>query len=333
METHTISQQWEDKSSKQHFKMIDIGKKKESARRAIAKGTIHLGPKAFAAIINGTNPKGDVLSIAEVAGITAAKQTSSIIPLCHPITLENVSIKCDPDEHSFSVHVYCDVSATAKTGVEMEALSGVNGALLTIYDLSKAVDPSMTISNIQLQFKKGGKGGIFALSEISNPEAGFKLSGYTSSVITLSDRVSHKKCSDVSGQIIVNFLEKHESKIIDYSKIPDDQILLTEKIQSAVKKDSNLIFTTGGTGLGPKDNTIDTLKKISTREIPGFGELLRREGANKTIYSWLSRSSAFQLKQSLIIALPGSPKAVQEGLESLKQLLPHAIKIIRGGSH
>ena len=131
------------------FRMIDVGAKQPTRRRAVAQGTIHLGERAFQAVRRGTNPKGDVLALAEVAGIMATKRTADPIPLCHPLPLDSVRVHCDLDEAKLAVTVSCEAATVAKTGVEMEALCGVNGALLAIYDLSKAVDPVLSISDIR----------------------------------------------------------------------------------------------------------------------------------------------------------------------------------------
>ena len=143
----------------QRFHMIDVGEKAPTHRRALARGRIQMNREAFEAIKHGKNPKGDVLAQAEVAGILAAKRTSELIPLCHPLPLDQVLVRFELVEEACSVIASCEASATAKTGVEMEALCGVSGALLAIYDLTKAVDAALTISDIHLSVKEGGKSG------------------------------------------------------------------------------------------------------------------------------------------------------------------------------
>ena len=123
--------------SKRAFHMIDVSKKPETRRRAIAEGRITMSKEAFLCVKEDKLPKGNPLALAEAAGVMAAKRTPELIPLCHPLGLEKVSIRTALDESSNSVIVQCIALATAKTGVEMEALSGVNAALLTIYDLVK----------------------------------------------------------------------------------------------------------------------------------------------------------------------------------------------------
>lgn len=141
------------------FHMIDVGEKAATKRRAVARGRIHMCREAFDAIRRGTNPKGDVLAQAEVAGMLAAKRTADLIPLCHPLPLDQVSVRFEMDDATSSIVAFCEASATAKTGVEMEALQGASGALLAVYDLTKVIDPALTISEIRLIIKEGGKSG------------------------------------------------------------------------------------------------------------------------------------------------------------------------------
>jgi cyclic pyranopterin phosphate synthase len=139
--------------------MIDVGEKAPTRRRALASGRIRMSRAAFEALRDGKNPKGDVLAQGEVAGMLAAKRTAELVPLCHPLALDQVQVWFELDEATSSVLASCEASATARTGVEMEALHGVSGALLAVYDLSKAVDPVLVISDIHLSVKEGGKSG------------------------------------------------------------------------------------------------------------------------------------------------------------------------------
>ena len=143
------------------YKMVDVSNKAVTHRRALAVGEIILGQKVIEMIKNKKMPKGDPLSIAEVSGINGVKKTSELIPLCHPLSLDHISLHTEINEKKYSIVVYCLVSANSKTGVEMEALSGVNSALLTIYDLSKIVEPNLKITNTKLLIKSGGKKGLW----------------------------------------------------------------------------------------------------------------------------------------------------------------------------
>lgn len=146
-------------STSQRLEMVDVGEKLPTRRRAVALGRIRMSRASFEAIQRGTNPKGDVLAQAEVAGILGAKRTSDLVPLCHPLGLEQVVVRFRLDPDTSSVVASCRATTTAKTGVEMEALCGVSAALLAIYDLAKAVDPVLAISDVHVVTKEGGKSG------------------------------------------------------------------------------------------------------------------------------------------------------------------------------
>ncbi len=143
------------------YKMVDVSDKAITHRKALASGEILLSSKIIDMIKSKKMPKGDPLSIAEVAGINGVKKTSELIPLCHSLSLDHISLHTEINDEKNSVIVYCLVSANSKTGVEMEALSGVNSALLAIYDLSKIVEPNLKITNTKLLVKSGGKKGLW----------------------------------------------------------------------------------------------------------------------------------------------------------------------------
>ena len=143
------------------YKMVDVSDKAVTHRKALAVGEIILGSTVIEMIKNKTMPKGDPLTIAEVSGINGVKKTSELIPLCHLLSLDHISLYTEINDKNHSVVVYCLVSAHSKTGVEMEALSGVNCALLAIYDLSKIVEPNLKITNTKLLVKFGGKKGLW----------------------------------------------------------------------------------------------------------------------------------------------------------------------------
>ncbi|ACT49134.1 cyclic pyranopterin monophosphate synthase MoaC [Methylotenera mobilis] len=139
--------------------MVDIGEKAETHRIAIASGHISMLPATLALIQSGTSKKGDVLGIARIAAIQAAKKTSDLIPLCHPIFLTRIAVSFDVDEALSSINCTVTTETYGKTGVEMEALTAVSACLLTIYDMCKAVDRGMVIADIKLLEKQGGKSG------------------------------------------------------------------------------------------------------------------------------------------------------------------------------
>ena len=144
-------------------RMVDVGGKPESARSASAEGRIRMAPATLEAVREGSGPKGDVLAAARIAGIMAAKKTGELIPLCHPLALDAVSVEFGFEEDG--VRVTATAALTGRTGVEMEALAAVSVALLTIYDMAKALEKSMTIEGVRLLAKTGGKSGDWRASE------------------------------------------------------------------------------------------------------------------------------------------------------------------------
>ena len=141
--------------------MVDVSEKNITKRTAIAQGTIKVSPDVMEAVLGRKIKKGDVFTVAQVAGIMGTKRTSDLIPMCHPLSLTNAKVRFDVDEAACEITAYCTAVTEGKTGVEMEALTGVSVTLLTIYDMCKAIDKRMTISNIHLVEKTGGKSGDF----------------------------------------------------------------------------------------------------------------------------------------------------------------------------
>ncbi len=150
-----------DSSGQVH--MVDVSEKASTERIAIAKGTVKMKPETLEVIEKGQAAKGDVLALAQTAGIMAAKKTPELIPLCHPLRITNVSVVFSMDKKSSAIDITATVKAAEKTGVEMEALTAVSVSALTIYDMCKAVDRGMTIENIRLVKKTGGKSGTITL--------------------------------------------------------------------------------------------------------------------------------------------------------------------------
>lgn len=360
-----------------YFKMVDVGAKTATSRRAQAQGRICLTPNAMQALVDLQNPKGNVLALAESAGIMAAKNVAQLLPLCHPLAIEQVRVYFELEPAHHSVVAFCEVAVTAKTGAEMEALAGVNGALLCIYDLSKAVDPVLKITDIRLNLKSGGKSGDWRHPEFESsppeslglspagaessaaksnsasssltaveatisapasapPLAGPKLylQGVEVVALTISDRASLGLVEDRSGLVLREIIESAGGKILKSQIVSDDREKIKDAFRSlAIETSARLIIATGGTGLSSRDVTPEALTEVCERIIPGFGELLRADGAKHIHTAWLSRAVAGTLNGRILIALPGSPKAVKEGLDVLLPLLPHALHTMQGGNH
>jgi cyclic pyranopterin phosphate synthase len=150
--------------------MVDVSAKEPSRRVARASGAIRMRDDALSALVRGELPKGDAFAVARVAGIQAAKRTPDLVPLCHPLPLDHVSVDIVPDESLPGVRVRSEIVVTARTGAEMEALAAVTGALLSIYDMAKSLDHAMSIEAIRLESKAGGRSGDWSRSAAS-PES------------------------------------------------------------------------------------------------------------------------------------------------------------------
>ena len=146
--------------------MVDISDKADTQRKAVAAGRINMSSEALAAVYDQTAPKGDVLAAARIAGIMAVKKTPELIPLCHILELSRVTVDFAKSDDGSGIDCVCEVSLTGKTGAEMEALTGVSVALLTIYDMCKAIDKAMEITDIRLLSKSGGKSGDYVRSDV-----------------------------------------------------------------------------------------------------------------------------------------------------------------------
>lgn len=152
--------------------MVDVGRKPESARTATAEGILVMTPETLAALRDGRTPKGDPLLVAQIAGIQAAKRTAELIPLCHTLPLSSVDVRLEPDDALPGVRATATVRVVARTGVEMEALTAVSVALLTVYDMLKALDRGMRLESIRLLHKAGGRSGEWDVDATARDAAG-----------------------------------------------------------------------------------------------------------------------------------------------------------------
>ncbi len=320
--------------------MVDTGAKVPTHRVCIAAGRLLAAPETLLAIEAGRLPKGNALPLAEAAGITAVKKTSDLLPLCHPLPIDAALIRFEFEPRS--IRVFCEVRAHAKTGVEMEALSGVTAALLCLYDLAKGVDPVLELSDIHLLEKTGGKSGHWLHPDADGKARGKSddfsenaaFQGVRAFVITLSDRCSRGEQEDRSGPRLVRQIQALGGEVIGTRILPDDAGALAATVEEVFSgHEGILLLTTGGTGVGPRDITPETFARLGGKLVPGFGERMRRIGERHTPLAALSRGEAYALNGHLAVCLPGSEKGASESLEALLPLLPHTLKILRGGNH
>lgn len=322
------------------FHMADVRRKRVTARRAVAAGELAAG-SAYDDIVERRLPKGDAIAMAEIAGLQGAKNASQLMPLCHPLPLEYIELRCEPVAERQAIRVYCEVATFARTGVEMEALAGVSAALLTLYDLAKPVQPALTIGGVRLLFKEGGKKGVWfhpegmsdAEREHYRPRGPARLEGVPAVVITLSDRASRGDCEDASGPLLVERLHALGAVIGPAELRPDEPEPLAARLRELATSGTRLVLCTGGTGLGPRDRTPEALALVADRHVAGIGELFRSESSQHTRLAWLSRADAVLVSETLVIALPGSAKAVAQGMDILAPILAHALDMVAGGGH
>ncbi len=302
--------------------MKDVSNKFESLRTAWAIARVWAKPETLNLVRENKVPKGNVIEIAKTAGILAAKRTSELIPLCHPIPLDYVEMEISVTKEEMVVE--SSVKAVWKTGVEMEALTAVTVAALTIYDMLKPLDDSIEIQSIKLSRKTGG-----ITDFIESFQTPLKAA-----VLVLSTSTFEGKRKDKSGKIIVERLKEQPVEVVKYEILPDDEEKIRAELLNLVEKEKvDLILTTGGTGLGPSDVTVEATRKVIEKEVPGIVEAARAFGQKRTPYSMLSRGLAGVKGKTLIINLPGSSNGTRESLDCLLPAVLHAFKMIWGGGH
>ncbi len=325
------------------YSMINISEKLNTKRTAMAKGDIFLDTNTFELIAHKKLSKGDAISLAEIAGIMAAKRTADTIPLCHPLILDSIEMHFLLNANSNSITAYSFIQCFAKTGAEIEALFAVQTALLCIYDLAKAHTTDLKISEIEVIYKDGGKNNYNNLLEkipekflkyITKNNINNSLFKNINFVIgTISDRASKKIYEDLSGNYLNKFINENGGNVCATFIIPDESKQIEQNITKYSNEKQYIIITTGGTGFSKRDITPDTLENICTREHYGIGEYFRKYGSQFTHLSYFSRSAVYEVDKSIVICLPGSLKAVQELSQPLAEIVPHIYSLIKGEFH
>ena len=301
--------------------MIDISGKIETLRTAVAESRVIAKKETIDRAVRGDTPKGDVLNVARAAAVLAVKKTPELIPYCHPLSIDSVKVDFDPRETEIIIRV--EAKCVGKTGIEMEALMGAMIAALNIYDMMKGIDKEVVIGETRLIEKHGGKSDF----EETFPKP------FSAAVLVTSDSVSAGKKSDKSGKMIVDSMKKFQVDVRHYEIVPDEKEEIRRKILGWVESGIQLILTTGGTGLGPRDITVEAVRGIVERDAPGIAEAMRSYGQRRTPYAMLSRCVVGVRGGTLIITLPGSSNGVKEGIAALFPNVLHAFKMMRGMGH
>ena len=309
-------------------RMVDVGAKPVTARRAVAAATVRMRPDVLAALVDARGPKGDAFVTARLAGIGAAKRTSELIPLCHPLPLDRVDVELTPDGSSGAVDIRAEARATARTGVEMEALTAVSVAALTLYDMAKALQRDIVIDSVRLIEKSGGRSGYYATG--ANPEP----ARHEAVVVTCSNRSAAGERDDASGPALVAGLSTAGFDVASEPiVVRDDEDEIAALLARLADAGHRLILTTGGTGLTPADVTPAATRRVIDREAPGLAELMRAAGLSHTPMAALSRGIVGARGGALIANLPGSPSGARESLDALLPVLRHALDQLAGGDH
>lgn len=302
--------------------MIDVSPKFNTLRYAKAEGYLKTNEEIIERIKNKSVPKGDVLEVARAAGIMAAKKTADTIVFCHPIPIDWVGISYEIGEND--IKVIAELKSIWKTGVEMEAIHAVTAVLLNMYDMLKPLTDDIYFGDIKLVKKKGGK---------SDFQDNFGNEIKTA-VLVISDSTFEGTRKDKSGLILKEFLTGKNMPVDCYEILPDNKDKITRRLVELIDEEKfDLVITTGGTGLGPKDLTPEATRPIIDKEIPGIAEAIRRHGKERTPYAMLSRECVGVRNKSIIVNLPGSSRGAKESIEALFPGLLHAYPMLWGGGH
>ncbi|WP_047418322.1 bifunctional molybdenum cofactor biosynthesis protein MoaC/MoaB [Cellulophaga sp. Hel_I_12] len=302
--------------------MVDITHKSNTLRTATAQAIVKVSrQETIDAILNKTVPKGDVFAMSKAAGLLAVKKTADLLPDCHPLPIEFTGI--DYEIEGLAIKVLVTVKTIYKTGVEVEAMHGASVVALNMYDMLKPIDKGIELFHIKLVEKKGGK---------SSFQDTFKRD-LKAVVIVCSDSISDGRKEDKSGKAIMAKLQECEVAIQDYIIIPDEASIIQEKAKFYQANGADLIIYTGGTGLSSRDVTPEALQPLLDRNIPGVEEAIRKYGQDRMPYAMLSRSLAGTIKNTLVLALPGSTSGAKESMEAIFPSILHVFRILKGARH
>lgn len=298
--------------------MRDITLKPTTLRTARAEGFIRLPPEALARVREGSVQKGDVREAARIAGLMAVKRTPDLLPHCHPIGVLRAEVTAVTVDDG--IQLSAEVETVSSTGVEMEALTAVSVAALTVYDMLKAHASAeqMLIGGIHLVKKKGGKSQYARLAR-----------GMSAAVIVLSDTVAAKKKPDTAGASVRDRLQEAGFQIRAYEVLPDDPDQIAARVNHFVGEKTDCVITVGGTGLGPRDCTVDVVEPMLTTPLPGFMEAARGFGQARTPYAMLSRGVAGLVGNTFVATFPGSRRGAEETLAAVLPGLIHLLEVCR----
>jgi len=316
--------------------MRDISHKISTLRTASANAVIYFTESTAIKIKQDKLPKGNLLDVARAAAFLGAKATPQLLPHCHPVQIDGMQVDFEyiyPSSHpdffagtqqsGAGILITVAAKSIGRTGIEMEALTAASIAALELYDMLKPVDDQLEIGHIRLAKKTGGK----------SDHSRFLAPLATCAVLVCSDATASGQRQDNSGRKIEEMLQATGAQVLDYQIVADEKPLIQQAINTWVDRDIPFIFTTGGTGLGPRDVTVEAVSELLDKTADGIVEAMRGHGQQRTPLAMMSRSVAGTIRNSLVVTLPGSTNGVKECLEAILPTLFHAQKMMMGGGH
>ncbi|QES88394.1 bifunctional molybdenum cofactor biosynthesis protein MoaC/MoaB [Rhizosphaericola mali] len=302
--------------------MVDITHKIYTLRKAIASAEVNVSSiETINKIKNNEVPKGNIFEFARAAGLLGIKKTSDLIPDCHPLPIEYTSINYEIID--LTIKIILEVHTIYRTGVEVEAMHGASIVALTMYDMLKPIDKGITINNIKLEHKSGGKSDYKKV----------KIADLNVAIIVCSDSISQNQSEDTAGLYIMKKMKEFGIQTIDYSIIPDNSNGISQKAQQLCNDYFDLLIFSGGTGLSDRDNTPDAILPLLTKQVDGPMEIARNYGQERMPYSMLSRGVAGFIDQTFVLTIPGSKNAAEDYMNALFPYLFHVFQVANGFKH
>lgn len=301
--------------------MYDISDKQDTLRTAVAQAIVKMSPFTVTLVNEGKIEKGNIFDAAKISANLAAKRTWDLLPYCHPIPIDHIAVDFDVIADGV-IAIIVSVKNIGKTGVEMEALTGASIAALTIYDMLKPIDDKLEIESIKLLEKTGGLNSFMQTYDRILQAA----------VLVLSD--SRTEREDKSGKAILERLAKYGVEVKEYKILADEQKAIEQELLRLCDNlRVDIVLTSGGTGVGPRDVTPEATANVIEKPVSGISETLRAFGQKRTPLSMLSRGIGGVRGSTVIVNLPGSESAVRESLDSLFPGILHIFQILDEHDH